>query len=441
MKKKLTRFLKKNIMLLVFTVVIFMITYLICANSYKLFAYFEYKDEVKKSTVKNHKVLSCDFNKVNVKKTKDGNYILIDDKKDRSFDLISKNEIGSYSYETQGKYVLKYPESFASQRSKIIKKYEYDIFNLDKKKITQKIDLKSLLNKYCGDCFWTDDDIKENVVVYSANGKPYITAGKVNSTKVGLYYPTYNPTYYGKDSTFEDNIPSMHGYSYDTAKANSWIENKFYTQVTYGGLYISLDQRDIIKTLFYYAENMRNVFQKVGTNNSKLNPNDVKYNFIYNKIAARNNPYENMKKYPNIWKYRYGIVSEDYSEDYYKNASIMDKISTANGVNLSVGTDYSNPFCKSKIEFYSSGLTPNMTNLFKKYPELKKYVGVKGKKITLFDHELENDDQVLQLFTPDGKPLSFAGVKDYEVGEITGVADYCQKMKAYEETHKDENSN
>ena len=82
-----------------------------------------------------------------------------------------------------------------------------------------------------------------------------------------------------------------------------------------------------------------------------------------------------------------------------------------------------------------------MTNLFNKYPELKKYVGVKGKKITLFDHDLENDDQVLQLFTPDGKPLSFAGVKDDQVGEITGVEDYCQKMKAYEETHKDENSN
>ena len=147
MKKKLTRFLKKNIILLVFTVVIFMITYLICANSYKLFAYFEYKDEVKKSTVKNHKVLSCDFNKVNVKKTKDGNYILIDDKKDRSFDLISKNEIGSYSYETQGKYVLKYPESFASQRSKIIKKYEYDIFNLDKKKNYPKNRFKIIIKQ------------------------------------------------------------------------------------------------------------------------------------------------------------------------------------------------------------------------------------------------------------------------------------------------------
>ncbi|WP_029067175.1 hypothetical protein [Lachnobacterium bovis] len=432
MKTRLKGFIKKNSILLIFTCIVFIITYFVCANGCRVFAYFEYKDEVKKCTVKNHKVLSCDFNKLKVKKTKDGNYILIDDKKDRSFDLISKNEIGSYSYETQGKYFLKYPESFASQRSKIIKKYEYDIFNLDKNEVTKKIDLKALLNKYCADCFWTEDDFKKNIVVYSADGKPYITAGKVNSTNTGLYY-AYDDD---KNCVKENGVLSMHGYSDETANENYNTDNKYYWQVTYGGLYISLDQRDIIKSLFYYAENRRNIFQKVGSSNSKLNPNDVKYNFIYNKIDARNNPYENMKKYPNIWSYNDNSLKEEYSEDYYKNASIMDKISTANGVNLSVGTDYSNPFCKSKIEFYSSGLTPNMTNLFKKYPELKKYVGVKGKKITLFDHDLENDDQVLQLFTPDGKPLTFAGVKDDKVGEITGVADYCQKMKKYYETQK-----
>ena len=140
-----------------------------------------------------------------------------------------------------------------------------------------------------------------------------------------------------------------------------------------------------------------------------------------------------MKKYPNDFTYSELVE--------HKDVSILNKIKTANGIDIGFATDYANPFCKVKIEFNSSALKSNMTNLFNKYPKLKKYVGVKGKKITLFDHELENDDQVLQLFTPEGKPLSFAGVKDYEVGEITGVADYCQKMKAYEETHKDENSN
>lgn len=136
-----------------------------------------------------------------------------------------------------------------------------------------------------------------------------------------------------------------------------------------------------------------------------------------------------MKKYPEKIRFTYSELVE------HKDVSILNKIKTANGIDIGFATDYTNPFCKVKIEFNSSALKSNMTNLFQKYPELKKYVGVKGKKITLFDHDLENDDQVLQLFTPDGKPLSFAGVKDDKVGEITGVADYCQKMKAYNEAH------
>ncbi|WP_027422410.1 hypothetical protein [Lachnobacterium bovis] len=443
MKVKLKKCLKENMVLVAFTFIVLVLTLGFSLNSYKIFTYFKYRDKVKKSALENHKAMSCDFSKIKAIKTKKGNYILINSaKNDRSYNLISKNEIGCYSYKIQGKYFINHVEPFSEQRNRIIKKYEYNIFNLDKNKATKKIDIKALLNKYCEDCFWTEDDILENDVVYSVKGKTYISAGCVNPTKVGVYF-SYDPS----KKIPGDNIFSMHYYGYDTKEDYSCGNDSFRQLVTYGGLYISLDQKDIVKSLLYYDENMRNVFKSVGENNCRLDPKDVKYNYIFDKAKEAQYPYDNMKQYPNSKndkKERYlekrnldyeKYVHNYYAEDYYKNASILDKIKKSNGIDIGFATDYTNPFCKVKIEFNSSDLKSNMTNLFNKYPELKKYVGVKGKKITLFDHDLENDDQVLQLFTPEGKPLSFAGVKDDKVGEITGVADYCQKMKAYNEAH------
>ena len=429
MKLEVKKFIKTNFTLLAITFVIFIISAILCFYSESIMAFFSYKDEVKKSSSEKYKSLSYDFSKLKVSKTENGNYVLIDDR-NKEFDLVSKNEIGSYAYNTQGKYFIKYTEPFEEQRNKNIKKFEYDVYNLDKKKVTKRIDLKALLNKYCSDCWWTSKDITENNVVYSVNGKTYITAGFVNPTVA-------EPIYYFCDrfkSTPKQDIVLLRQFgSEHDIRSNKNVSDGDYGwylgEVTYGGLYISLDQKDIIKSLLYSSKNKRNVFQKVGSNNSKLEPDDIQYNFIYDKLNERKNPYDNMKKYPEKFRFTYSELVE------HKDVSILNKIKTANGIESCFETDYKNPFCKVKIEFNSSDLKSNMTNLFNKYPELKKYVGVKGKNITLFDHDLENDDQVLQLFTPDGKPLTFAGVKDDKVGEITGVADYCQKMKAYNEAH------
>ena len=399
MKKVFMKILKRNIILVIFSVVLLITNILFYINGCKVFAYLEYKDEVKKSVSEDYDLLSCDFSKLKVIKNKKDNYILVDDAKEyRSFDLISKNEIGSYEYDIQGETCNYYPVSLETQRNRTIKKYEYHVYNLDSKKVTQRIDLKNLLNRYCKDCYWNGYDVLRSEVVYGTDGKTYIVAGCVNPTNLEHgYYELYNFMFY---NYYSNNIE----------------------KVTYGGLYVSLDQKEIVRSLMYYGYNSRNVFQSVGSSNCKLNSKDVNYNYIYNKVDYEKNCYNYMKEYDNY-------------------TGTLSKVKENNGIKLKLQTDYTNPFCKVKIEFKSSDLKSIMANLFNKYPELKKYVGVKGKKITLFDQELENDDQVLQLFTPDGKPLSFAGVKDDEVGEITGVADYCQKMKVYEETHKDENSN
>ena len=407
MKKVFMKFLKRNIILVIFSVVLLITNILFYINGCKVFAYLEYKDEVKKSVSEDYDLLSCDFSKLKVIKNKKDNYILVDDAKEyRSFDLISKNEIGSYEYDIQGETCNYYPVSLETQRNRTIKKYEYHVYNLDSKKVTQRIDLKNLLNRYCKDCYWNGYDVLRSEVVYGTDGKTYIVAGSVNPTNLNHGgYEAYNFMFY---NYYWDNrgMSNVIGIPDDYAIA----------KVTYGGLYVSLDQKEIVRSLMYFGYNRRNVFQSVGSSNCKLNSKDVNYNYIYNKVDYEKNCYNYMKEYDNY-------------------AGALSKVKENNGIKLKLQTDYTNPFCKVKIEFNSSALKSNMTNLFQKYPELKKYVGVKGKKITLFDHELENDDQVLQLFTPDGKPLSFAGVKDDKVGEITGVADYCQKMKAYNEAH------
>ncbi|WP_029067161.1 hypothetical protein [Lachnobacterium bovis] len=403
MKKVFMKIVKRNIILVIFSIVLLITNILFYINGCKVFAYLEFKDKVKKSVSEDSELLSCDFSKLKVIKNKKDNYILVDDaKEDRSFDLISKNEIGSYEYDIQGKTFNYYPVSLETQRNRTIKKYEYHVYNLDSKKVTQRIDLKNLLNRYCKDCYWNGYDVLRSEVVYGTDGKTYIVAGSVNPTNLEHgYYELYNFMFYN----YYSNNKGMSDDGYAIEK------------VTYGGLYVSLDQKEIVRSLMYYGYNSRNVFQSVGSSNCKLNSKDVNYNYIYNKVDYEKNCYNYMKEYEN-----------------YTGA--LSKVKENNGIKLKLQTDYTNPFCKVKIEFNSSALKSNMTNLFNKYPELKKYVGVKGKKITLFDHDLENDDQVLQLFTPDGKPLSFAGVKDDKVGEITGVADYCQKMKKYYETQK-----
>ncbi|WP_029067515.1 hypothetical protein [Lachnobacterium bovis] len=407
MKKVFMKILKRNIILVIFSVVLLITNILFYINGCKVFAYLEFKDEVKKSVSEDYELLSCDFSKLKVIKNKKDNYILVDDaKEDRSFDLISKNEIGSYEYDIHGNTFNYYPVSLETQRNRTIKKYEYHVYNLDSKKVTQRIDLKNLLNRYCKDCYWNGYDVLRSEVVYGTDGKTYIVAGSVNPTNLEHgYYELYNFMFYN----YYSNNKGMSDDGYAIEK------------VTYGGLYVSLDQKEIVRSLMYYGYNSRNVFQSVGSSNCKLNSKDVNYNYIYNKVDYEKNCYNYMKEYEN-----------------YTGA--LSKVKENNGIKLKLQTDYTNPFCKVKIEFNSSALKSNMTNLFNKYPELKKYVGVKGKKITLFDHDLENDDQVLQLFTPDGKPLSFAGVKDDKVGEITGVADYCQKMKAYNEAHPEDDT-
>ena len=421
MKKVFMKILKRNIILVIFSVVLLITNILFYINGSKVFAYLELKDEVKKSVSKDCD-LSCDFSKLKVIKNKKDNYILVDDaKEDRSFDLISKNEIGSYEYDIQGNTCNYYPVSLETQRNRTIKKYEYHVYNLDSKKVTQRIDLKNLLNRYCKDCYWNGYDVLRSEVVYGTDGKTYIVAGCVNPTNLKHgYYKLYNFMFY---DYYLNNKGMMCDIGNKGMRPDIGILDDYaIAKVTYGGLYVSLDQKEIVRSLMYFGYNRRNVFQSVGSSNCKLNSKDVNYNYIYNKVDYEKNCYNYMKEYDNY-------------------TGTLSKVKENNGIKLKLQTDYTNPFCKVKIEFKSSDLKSNMANLFNKYPELKKYVGVKGKKITLFDQELENDDQVLQLFTPDGKPLSFAGVKDDQVGEITGVEDYCQKMKAYEETHKDENSN
>ena len=433
MKSVLKKFIKNNAVLLIITCIILIITALLCANASRIVAYFTYSNAIKNAASKNHKANFYDFSKIKVLKTEKGDYILVnDEKEDKSFDLISKNEIGSYAYETQGKYYTRYTESINLQRNKNIKKFEYDVFNLDKRKVTKKIDLKALLNKYCEDCWWTTVDIENNQLVYSVNGKAYITAGCVNTTNPYFYTKFFNQSQNKQKSSplilkayeFFDRYYAIEDFDDDS-------DDYYCGDFTYGGLYISLDQKEIVRSLLYDGKNERNVFQSVGESNSKLDSRDIKYNYAYkelNELKNKTNPIESNEKYfPS-----YTNNEEDFTT--------LERICNANNIQISFATEYTNPFCKVKIEFNSSDLKSNMTNLFNKYPELKKYVGVKGKKITLFDHDLENDDQVLQLFTPDGKPLSFAGVKDDKVGEITGVADYCQKMKAYNEAHPAENT-
>ena len=409
MKTAFKKIKKENVGLICITCILSIMTGVFYVNKDRAFAYFEYKDKIRNTEAKNHQFLSCDFKKLKVLKTRNNDYVIIDGSRNTNnwFELVSKNEIGSYAYETQGVYFTGYTESLESQRNRNIKKFEYDVYNLDKEKITKKLDLKAMLNKYCKNYWWTSYDIRSNEVVYSANGKTYITAGCVNPI---------NEYYYSTKKSANNNILFLKSYDHKYRGIEfNYDYNNIGTEVIYGGLYISLDQKDIVKSLLYTGENYRNIFKSVGESNSKLDSRDIKYNFILNRIK---NKYD-MKEY-------YSVAD---------NNDIINKIKTTNGIDIGFATEYTNPFYKVKIEFNSSDLKSNMTNLFNKYPELKKYVGVKGKKITLFDHELENDDQVLQLFTPEGKPLSFAGVKDDKVGEITGVADYCQKMKAYNEAH------
>ncbi|WP_027430078.1 hypothetical protein, partial [Lachnobacterium bovis] len=338
MKTAFKKIKKENVGLICITCILSIMTGVFYVNKDRAFAYFEYKDKIRNTEAKNHQFLSCDFKKLKVLKTRNNDYVIIAGGRNENswFELVSKNEIGSYAYETQGVYFTGYTESLESQRNRNIKKFEYDVYNLDKEKITKKLDLKAMLNKYCKNYWWTSYDIRSNEVVYSADGKTYITAGCVNPI---------NEYYYSTKKSANNNILFLKSYDHKYRGIEfNYDYNNIGTEVIYGGLYISLDQKDIVKSLLYTGENYRNIFKSVGESNSKLDSRDIKYNFILNRIK---NKYD-MKEY-------YGVAD---------NNDIINKIKTTNDIDVGFATDYTNPFCKVKIEFNSSDLKSNMTNLF-----------------------------------------------------------------------------